>query len=283
MMGYLTVIPGTTAELRLPTVVALDYYLLNYLFYRNLAIRTDLPIRQSQSSIRNVAGINRDYYGLMLHSAIHRYQFGIKSGQIITPDSELNFSIYNENGVTVTVYEEALQALTDANLGIDVLFGYLSGSSTSSQITTAELVANSDKYLGTWRQTRNLYLAGMSQRKLQAFKMVLDDSIYHFVNTAKSEDSDVMRYFGNATYVAETLAGIDAYKKGLTVDDVEKLETVATEIIGRFKYRFSNAYYLLKEMKSIMDLNDSVTPMEAALFATINLVTDHLVEQLDVV
>ena len=74
-----------------------------------------------------------------------------------------------------------------------------------------------------------------------------------------------------------------AYIDKLEISEIDDLDRITLDLVAKIRYRFTNAYFILKEMSEILKMNDKIEPMEAALYATVKLVTDYLLEQLDTV
>ena len=260
-----------------------DYALVNYLFYRNLVQKTDLDLGYSLATLRTKASANRDYFGNKLAIVIEQYHKDVRNGRLLTNTSEMNFSYFNDKALEIVVYEEAFAKLAEAGGGVEVLFGYISGGIGGVDVTVDALVADKDKYISKWNNTRSLYLISLNANRLTVFKQIVAQM---FESSLKREsmDEDEKAYLSqHAHFVEETMKLGHAYIQALEVSEIDDVDRICLELVAKIRYRFTNAYFILKEMSEILKMNEKIEPMEAALYATVKLVTDYLLEQMDAV
>ncbi len=260
----------------------LDYALSNYLFYRNLTIKTDLDFGYSLTSLRTLAAANRDHFGSMLAVAIEQYRKDIRNGRVLTTNSNMAFSYFNDRPLEITVLEESFAKLAEAGGGIEVIFGYIT-SNSSNDINVDNLIANKEDYLKQWGNTRSLYLISLNSSRLGIFKQLLRQTFDQSL-TSTEEGGDEDQYLKSHTgHLEETKQLGYAYIDQIHASDMEDIECICLELVANIRYRFTNAYYLLKEMQEIMKMSDKIEPMEAALYATSKYIVDFLLDQVDVV
>lgn len=278
--GYIV---DQVAEYDMGMDTLLDYAMVNYLFYRNLVHKTDLDLGYSLATLLSKASGNRDYFGNKLAVLLEQYQKDVRNGRLLTSTSAMNFSYFNDKPLELVVYEESFEKLAEAGGGIEVLFGYVSGGDGGVDITADKLAQDKDKYLGKWNNTRSLYLISLNANRLNVFKQIVRDK---FERSLKREgmDADEKMYLSeHAHFLEETLKMGCGYIDKLEVSEIDDLDCITLELVAKIRYRFTNAYFILKEMSEILKMNDKIEPMEAALYATVKLVTDYLLEQLDTV
>lgn len=267
-------------EFELSTPELIHYSFVNYLFYRNLAEKTDLNIGLSEVQLRIKASHNRDYFGKLLSYALTKYYKDIRNGVLLTSDSELDFSYYNNDPVTITIYEESFEKLAEEGGSIEVLFGFIT-STPKHDVTVSELLKDQERYINNWNNVRNLYFIYINNRKLDTFKLVLSMVFNDSLNRLTDAEKEVMA--SNSAYLEETKQKFNDYLENLTLEAIEDLEKICLDIVAGIRFRFSSSYYILNEMKSILSLSDDIKVEEAALYATIHYLTDFFIEQVEVV
>ena len=258
----------------------MDYSLINYLFYRNLLNKADLDLGYSSIQLKSKCVANRDYFGNKLGVALDLYRKDIQNGRLLTSDSETAFSYFSDKALSITIYEESFAKLAEAGCSIEVLFGYISSENRNS-VTADELIANKDTYLNKWNSTRSLYLISMNNSKLDIFKQITCSKFDESIVELTDEEKEVTN--NSSHFVEETKEMAYKYIDGLQLSEIDNLDKIALDLVGKIRFRFSNAYFILNEMSEIMKMADHIEPMEAALYASVKYVTDFLIEQVDVV
>jgi len=258
----------------------LDYSFINYLFYRNLTEKNDINLGLTSIQLRSKSSANRDYFGKKIVISLDLYEKDIRNNSLLTSDSETAFSYFNKEALHITIYEESFKKLADAGLSIEVLFGFIS-SENKNNVTVDTLIQNKDKYLSNWNNIRNLYVISMNNNRLDIFKQIL----HGVFESSLSELTDAEKELSNnsSELIIETKTLGNDYIDKLTLSDIEHINFIVLNLVAKIRFRFSNAYFILHEMHELLDLNENIQPLEAALYASINYITDFLVEQLDVV
>lgn len=275
-------ITDVVPEYSMSTDAMLDYALVNFIFYRNLVERSDLDLGLTATQLRTKATSNRDYFGNKLGIALELYSKDIRNGKLLSSTSETNFSHLNANPLNVTVYEENFAKLAEGGANIEVLFGFIATSGTND-INVDDLIAEKEKYLQKWANTRSLYVISMNNNRLSIFKQILREVFEG--SLAKTEIAEEEQGFLNENphFLEETKSLGNAFIDQLHVSDIDDLDCIALELVANIRYRFTNAYFILKEMQEILAMSESIEPLEAALYATIKYIVDYLLEQTDVV
>lgn len=277
-LQYITdVIP----EYSMSTDALLDYALVNYLFYRNLVEKNDLDLGLTVVQLRSKATANRDYFGSKLSIALDMYRRDIRNGRLLSSSSETQFSYFNASPLSITVYEESFARLAEGGANIEVLFGFIATSATND-ITVDELLKEKDHYAQKWTNTRSLYLITLNNNRLSIFKQILREVFEGSLTKVTNEDEQ--GYLNEQPkFLDETKQLGNAFIDDLHISDIDDLDHISLELVARIRYRFTNAHFILKEMKENMALSDTMTPLEAALYATVKYIADYLIEQMDVV
>jgi len=258
----------------------MDYSLVNYLFYRNLLNKADLNLGLSSVQLKSKAVANRDYFGNKLAVALDMYRKEIKSGRLLTSDSEAAFSYFNDKSLAITIYEENFAKLAEVGCSIEVLFGFIS-SENRNTVTISELTAKKDVYLNKWNSTKSLYLISINNNKLEIFKQILCNKFDQSLVGLTDEEKEVSN--NSQHFNKETKEMGYKYIDSLQLSEIDDLDKIALDLIAQIRFRFSNAYVLLSGMAEILKMSDNITPMEAALYSAVQYVTDYLVQQVDVV
>lgn len=270
-------------EYMLSTDQLLDYSLINYLLYRNLTEKTDLDLGFPVAGLRSKSSANRDYFGNKLFISLELYGKDIRNGRILSTNSNLSFSYFNKDAISITIYEENLQKLAEAGLGLDVIFGYISSGRGEVDINVSELIERRAEYLSKWSNTRSLYLISLNSSRLDIFKQILRERFESSLNREEKSQDEIEYIGANSNYLIETKKLANAYIDDLQVSDIDDVCKVTLELVAKIRYRFTNAYDILREMEEILKMSDKIEPLEAALYSTIKYVTDYMLSQCDVV
>jgi len=256
----------------------IDYSLANYLFYRKLAIFADLDVSLTSVQLKSAAASNRDYFGKKTISGIKEYESAIRNGVLLTTDSEVNFSYYNENLLHLTILEESFNNLAEKGGTIDLILSYVANE-TNSDVTVDKLIKNKEDYINKWNTIKSLYYSYINSTKLDFYKTIFKESLDEHRTDAEKE---IMSK--DHTFNKETLDMQYDYINNLTFEDnIEDIEQVALHIIAKIRFRFTSAYYILSTMRSLMDERPEMTALEASLYASVNYITDYLMDQIDIV
>lgn len=267
--------------LSVPT--SLNYFLTNYLFYRNLAERTDINTGDSTVVLRNKCKENASYFGSMLDSAIFLYNTTLKNGRLLTSDTQTNFNYLSKSQFKVVIYEDNFAKAAEQGCTIETIFGHLASTSASSSLTVAELVEGKDKYATTWSRTRSLYTAHLNNTRLDTFKHLLRltvDAQLHKDNITEAEQEMLDK---DSEFLNTGLRLSHEYIDNLSVADIDNIDLIGLELIARIRFRFTDAYILLKEMHEMLEADEDMEPMEAGLYCSIGYLLDYCLQQVDVV
>ena len=272
---------GTVNEYGLSLPDLLDYQLVNYLFYRNLAANGELNTGDSLAALRRKASFNRDYYGAKLLVSVENYKAQIRTGRVLTTSSSLSFSYFNETGVKLGIYEESFAKIAEAGYGIELVLGYVASGDSTVSVTAGELIAAADKYLGIWAKTRSLYVIHLNNKRLDIFKHLVRCAIEESIapsNRTEAEEG----FCANTSFDEETRRLCNEYIDQLEQKDIDNLQIIALTLIAKIRFRFSNAYELLSRMNELLSHDSTIEPMEAALYSVVDYLTDYMLDQCDV-
>jgi hypothetical protein len=126
-----------------------------------------------------------------------------------------------------------------------------------------------------------MYLVYLNNSRLDIFKQIVTQKFEESLNEltdAEKEDG-----FSSAEYMEATKQMASDYIKNIQLSEIDNIDLIALELVAKIRFRFSNAYFILKEMHEIMQMNNEMQPLEAALYATIKYVADFLIEQVDTI
>lgn len=264
-------------------VEAIDYHLVNYLFYRNLAERSDLNTKYSIAETQSRASSLRNYYGYTLKNLVHNYEGALKRGDLLVSGLTDRFSVFGERVYDVYILEENFEKLAEAGCNIEVLLGYLTSTEGNKIPSVETLVEGAENYLSIWDNTRSLYILTMADSKSNIYKNIIIELYKEHCSESKLA-GDLLEFTNNNRGYLEQvkLEGLQ-YVDDLKPADMDDVDDIILTLIAGIKYRMSNAYYILSNMCYIMDRDEKILPEEAALYAALYYVTDYLLEQADVV
>lgn len=272
-------------EYRLSVVQLLDYYLVNYLFYRNLSNGMDFNTSEGLGSVRNKSAINRDYFGAALFNQLSIYRNNITSGVLLAAPIG-KFSYFNDSTMDVVVYEESFAKLAEEGHGIETLFGYIASTNNDGlmSVRVADIMKSAGTYLTNWNRTRSLYLIHLNNKRIDIFKHLLvvefDQSIASRDVMTEAEQEFVDK---DPAFVEHTRKLAYAYIDSLTVDDIECLDQVALTLVAKYRFRFSNAFDLLNRMSELLQADEKLDPMTAALLSACDYMVEYCLAQTQVV
>lgn len=270
-------------EFALDVPSAINYYLVNYLFYRALASKPDLINGESVATTTRKALNNRAYFGASLANAITNYKAVVRSGRLLA-SNDIIFSYFNTKQLDVVIYEESFAKLAEAGGNIETVFGYIaSGSRSGSAATVADLTKGDVDYLDRWSKTRSLYLIHLNNQRLDIFKHLLRQAFEACVAETAITEAEKEFYQANSEFAKETLVKAYAYIDSIHAEDMEGIDAIALELVAKIRFRFSNAYDILSKMQCLMANDETLEPMEAALYAVVSYLTSYCMEQVDVV
>lgn len=260
----------------------LNYYLVNYLFYRNLSNTPNINTGDSAATLKRKASFARDYYGTRLKGAIDLYHTQIKQGRIIVSNNRPVFSYFNEGTVKLCLFEETFGSLAEAGGGIETVLGYIVTGDCTVTISVNELIKDLAKYKNLWDKTRSLYMIHLNTKRLDIFKHTLRNCFESSIHKDSLTEAE-QEFIKDSNFQTTTFSLANAYIDKLTIDEIEDLEKISLELVGKIRFRFTNAYTLLSRMRELMLMDETLTPMEAALYSTINYLTDYCLDQTNVV
>lgn len=261
----------------------LSHGLLNYLFYRNLTEKTDVQTGLSVTDLRNKAANNRDYYGRQLSVSIGYYEKAIRTGKLLSSISDNSFSYMGNDSVNLVIYEESFASYAKDGGDIEVLFGYLATNQPTLYLDSASLIKKADFYRDKWNATRNSYLMFLNNSKLNSFKNLLTQVFDSSVLETVEHEAMQKHIASDPGYLEQTRRLGYEYIDSLDVSDMEQLDKIVLMLVAKIRFRFTNAYLLLRDMQECMAMSEDMTPMEASLYASVRYVTDYMLEQADLV
>ena len=280
IIQYLT---ESFSEYTMSTEVGLDYSLVNYLFYRNLSTKTDLNLGVGLIQLQTQSVNNRDYFGSRLISRLRQYENMMRVGVLLSAFSEMEFSVHRGQPLNIVIYQESFDKMVEEGLNLETLFGYIATVDSTPSITVTQLKEKAGEYASRWTAVRSVYTASMVNSRLDIFKSIVTQCFEASLNVEVTNEDEKNYLTSHSGYKQETLKKGYEYIDGIHIGDVDSLDRVALDLIAKIQYRFTNAYFILNEMKQLLETDDKITPMEASLMAAAKLVTDFLLENATVV
>lgn len=254
----------------------IDYSLINFLFYRSLALKQDMQTGLSVVELTVRANNNRDYYARSLKSGVESYKQQIRQGVILSSDSESKFSYLGDKSISITVYQESMAQAATYGATIEQVFGFISQFSSTS-LTADMLKAEGSNYARAWERVRGLYLAYINGQRDTLFKMALRRHFGELLNADSVED--VAFFNANPSYKTTSLELANVYIDKLTLESLEQTQKVYIDLIARIAYRDSAACIIIPEMARLLSNGQEIEPQQAALISTVKYVTSYLLDQ----
>lgn len=254
----------------------LNYSLINYLFYRSLSLKLNLG-SLPKVKLGISAKVNTEFFAKKLNYALNFYNREIKNGQLLTTDSDTYVNFLQDGKTRITVYEENFEKLSEENLNVEVIFGALQ-ILPLRKITVNELIQNKEKYYNQWERSRSLYVVSLNRKKLDAFKFILTMQFTNSLNDLTEAEKENGVEAKKEAIVNEAKKFIDK----LEINDIEKLDEICLYLVAGLRFGFSDAYKFLRKMDSYLKSDDKMQPSEAALYATIDLLVDFMLDKVDI-
>lgn len=268
--------------LTLDIQTGLNYALVNYIFYRNLAINKNLNTGDSSVVLGRKALTNRDYFGNLFVSFMTRYDRSIQQGTLVTENSDFSFSMFSDTKLDITVYEENFVKLAEAGLGIETLLGYIASSDSNKTITVDGLIAQGDKNNVNWERTRSLYLITLNNKRLDTFKMILKQVFESSIAEGKCTEAELEFMDKDPMWKDKTRELVTTYIDSLNNDCLKDIEQICLDVVAKYRFRFSNSYTILSNMKIYMEADEKLDPMQAALYSIIDYLVDYNLDQFSI-
>lgn len=257
----------------------LNYYLINFLFYRNLVIKQDLTNGMSLLQLVSKATVCRDYHLDQLRVALNLYASKLRGGDIIAPESDVKFSHLSEREFAITLFADSFDKAAEQGATIEAVFGYIAKYG-KTDLTISSLVANKEEYEKAWHNARGLYASYLMKNK-EFIRIELKRALVETLDIDVTEDEKAFE-LSNKGYREETLALANARIDQMTVAELEDIPKLAFELVARIAYRYTKAASIIGDMLEIQSVNPSIDMKEAAQTAAVNYITDFLMEQCNV-
>jgi hypothetical protein len=268
-------------EFSMPINVALEYACVNYLFYRNLSVNTDIQLAKSLVELRQESANSRDYFAVRLNMLLDSYRVSVKNLVLFTTDSDFKFSYHATSPIKLTILQESFDAFAEEGGNIDMLFGYIASNNASYDVTASDILIAKDKFLSAWDSVKTLYTISINNSKLDMFRMLVTNCFDSSLMELTEEEKE---YIGtNNAYTEETKKLGYEFIDNLELSDMSCIEDIALELVAGIRFRFSSSYYLLSKMKNYLEINDDIDPMEAALYASVDYMVKYLVDQISII
>lgn len=274
---------GDIEELTLSVIASIDYALANFLFYRNMYEDPNVNSGDTSVTLKRKAFENKEYFGNLLAASLNSYRNNLKTGRLLSPETNIQFSVLSEESFDVVVFEENFEKIVEAGCGIETIFGYLSSTDSSHSLTVDKLIAGKEEYISTWMRTRSLYTVYLNNRRLDTFKHLARVTFDNSMSDDNMSEAELEVMSGDNTFKENTFKLGHDYINGLTVDEIDNIDKISLHLVAGIKFRFSNAYDLLKRMDELLGLDDDLDPKEAALYSTIDYLLDYCLQQTELV
>lgn len=268
-------------ERDLPVTCALEYSLVNYLFYRRLAEEKDINTGDNLTVLTNKAIDNRDYFAEVLVANLRTYEHYINGGYLLGSQTEVNFSYLSKKAFEVLIFEENFTKAVEEGSNIEAIFGYLASRESSHNLKVGNLVSKTGDYLEIWRRTRSLYLIQLNEDRLQVFNHLVGLEFDNSMSESNLTEAEKEQLAIDPNYVKNSSSLAHGYLSGLEVKDIDDINKISLDLIAGIRFRFTNAHELLYKMDSMLNADEKLDPKEAALYAAIDHVLDYCVSQVE--
>ena len=268
-------------ESQLPLYLKLPFFLINFLFYNAIVQKDGIEgvsnLARSLVELRHISAGERDYYGSVLLAGLKEYDSLISSGVLFTTNTEFNFSYLSQESFFIGIYEENFKKLTDNGGNIEAIFGYLASQAASTRTTYMDVLKELEFSVKQWHHIRELYIVSINNQRIDFLKQILIN-VFDKGLLSPTEHEQLFIKERNG-FLKETQKLAYDYIDDLELDDFEDLEQIALDLVAAIRFRFTCAYYILNRMKNYLKQSETLTPNEAAVYASIEYIVDYLMAQ----
>ena len=247
---------------------AAEYCLAVYLLARKLQMNVPEGVSMSLAKYDQLVTAIKDYAAFNLVTNLQK---------VATLNSTKTLVVYlNEGNYCLTVNGDLYGAWLDEGNCPEILLGMVSGGDIKK--TTFEINENADKYKRAWERFSSLYIAKETNNlHIYARKAVLAMFHQQLQETAP-EEAEVRSK--EANFVENRVKAAEEYLEGLTVKHLEDAHLVALYLVGKIRFDYTSAYYILTDIDEVGKANPDIDPREAAMLATVNYIGDFLADQI---
>lgn len=186
---------------------------------------------------------------------------------------------HNEKKMEVVVCEDTYLSYIQAGGKNEVLFGSLVQNQIPYLVDSIR--GKEQECLEAW----NRFTAfSTSTTKNKAFSKFKEICISVFLaQFAEPTDIEKERDAGSPGLMGQISQVIYDYVTSLSIDSMNDPYTVSLQAVAGIRFQFTNALRFLTSINEICKQNPEIEVREAALIATVEYVTDHLIEQMKLV
>ena len=140
-----------------------------------------------------------------------------------------------------------------------------------------DIIANSDTYTNNWEKHVRLNTISMKMESKNIYRLAYTFGIDQLL---KDIPESLNKY---VVYVEEDIvSAVEKYVNRLDTEDLLEIPEVALYIIGKLVFPETNAYRFFSAMNKYKELDNKLTPKEAASLATLDMIVDYLLQQVRV-
>ena len=223
---------------------------------------------------------NSRYFAHELYQALKLYNSMVKTGRLVATSDIHAFSYISEKTYSVKVINENFEKAVEEGCNIETLFGMLSSSDKLASITVKELVEGKESYFASWTRIRSLYLSHLNDNMVETFKFIVRNELDNSLLEDRITDAEKEVISSKPDFIKETIEQANAYIDGIVRADMEDVDKIALQIVAGIRFRFSNAYTILKRMDDIMRMDEQIEGQEAAVLSLIDYMIDYVTCQM---
>lgn len=270
---------NNTKEVLMRLDEKLDYYLANFLFYKNLSARADLALAPSTVALRAAAKASADYFAVNLKLAIAEYNKKVANQVVLLNNSDIKFSYMTEGVFDIYVIKDSFDRACEEGATIDALLGKIS-SSPSVNFTAKDLIEEKDTLVKKWTNISYLYSNANRDFALTRSKLLISSMFDEYIANLSEEE---IEHHGSSVenFKKQALEQAKEYIDSLVYDDIDKLDEVCLYLIANIKFKHTNSYKLIKEIDSLLKNSDTMTVQQAVAYSCLYYITDYMCSQLE--
>jgi hypothetical protein len=282
LMGYVGMAEDS-ADMVLSAHEALDYHLLNFLFFRSLVkepnLGAEVNLGLTLTQLVNKASDSRDYHASQLAVRMEQQRLSVNQGMVISPDTQGSYSYLSKTGVRLCVYEQAFTAACEQGATIEQLFGHVAKYG-NAPLYVEQLVANGVELTAAWQTQRTIYSTYVAQNRHQSVRSSMKFTLRRIMSEPCHEETMCDIYQATGDHKANTLAQAESFIDRASQSELDDLQQMALQVIAGIVHRHSNAKAIISRMMELMEKDSTLDTAHAVSVSVALYLTDYLLAQL---
>ncbi len=202
----------------------------------------------------------------------------VRVDNMITSYGKTGKLIYKADNInSVIVIKETYDVFLNNGGSPEAIYGAVIKGAKSASISTIE--SKKDEYVEEWNKFVNAstvkqHIATLEQHRL-AYRLGINDIMTNFISedVKASIPEEIVADYGNI---------VIAYMNKCKHEDLFNINKTVEEIIGNILFGHTNTIEFLRYMKYYSNMDSNISAKEAATYASMDLIIDFLLTQIEI-